>query len=158
MTVEVSGPLSGMILIVARVQHEGGASVSSIGGCTGSGIIDASSIELALVDELGRLLSREEEYPCGPALLCPKGVRELAAGQSIERNFVFDGTVWVRDELPNPRNGCDGIVTPQSRFPRCTKMQLPAGRYTVVARYSYCINEREQTGGSVESRVTFEWP
>lgn len=150
---------SGLIHILARVQHHGDAPVwSVVGGCTGSGMLDDSGIDLMLADSATRLLSQDEEYPCGPPRLCSVAILELAPGQSVTREFDLDGTVWVLDQPENPRSGCDDLVPSQNPYPRCTPSQLPPGRYTVVARFPYCVSEADQTDGIVEGGATFEWP
>lgn len=145
--------------IVARVQHVRGAPVSVwADGCTGSGMIDASGIDFALADSEGRLLSLAEEYPCGPAQLCPIGLLELSEGQSITREFDFDGTAWLLEQPEPQRRGCDDLVPSQSPYPRCVQTVLPAGGYTVVATLPYCIDRGRGVDGSVEGAATFQWP
>ncbi len=144
--------------IFPRVQHKGGPPVSYVVGCTGSG--NVTPFELVLADDAGRILSRMDDldYPCGPAVLCPIATPQFAAGQDLSRRIPFDGTVWVLDEPVAPRNGCDEFVAPQTPYPRCTQRQLPPGRYTLIARFSYCVDAANQVDGAVEARTSFDWP
>jgi hypothetical protein len=134
--------------IVAELRHAGGATVAYLSGC--SALCRPQfyeAIYFTVIAPNGAEVFIER--PCDGPYFCAEWPMEFAPGDHLEQDLRITGTEWKQENA-------DLI----SYCGDCTEQPLPAGRYTVVARFRYSTDlvQPYPFSQQVVALTEFTWP